>query len=111
MNQPNIVIKEADMEGAVTVFGKNHYRAMIYEHLKNRNTYQKLDKNLGLNITKKSKKLLRKHKNIFTDKELKYFNEADYNKSNFYWLPKIQKSRLITNAIKEQNSEVANRKT
>ena len=43
------------MEGAVTVFGKNHYRAMIYEHLKNRNTYQKLDENLGLNITKKVK--------------------------------------------------------
>ena len=54
------------------------------------------------------KNLLNKHKNIFADKCFKYLNEADYNKSNFYGLPKIYKSRLIANAIKEQNSEVAN---
>ena len=54
------------------------------------------------------KNLLNKHKNIFADKYFKYLNEADYNKSNFCGLPKIYKSRLIANAIKEQNSEVAN---
>ena len=48
------------------------------------------------------------HKNIFTGKESKYLNEADYNTSNYYGLPKIHKSRLITNAIKEQNSKVVN---
>ena len=106
MNQPNIVIREADKGGAVTVLSKNHYRAMIYEHLSNQNTYQKLDKNLDPTIMKKLKKLLNKHKSIFTVKEFKYLNEADYNTSNFYGLPKIHKSQLITNAIKEQNSEV-----
>ena len=45
MNQPDIVIKEADWGGAATVLSKHHYRAMIYEHLSNQNTYQKLDKN------------------------------------------------------------------
>ena len=54
------------------------------------------------------KNLLNKHKNIFADKYFKYLNEADYNKSNFYGLPKIYKSRLIANAIKEQNSELTN---
>ena len=39
---------------------------MIYEHIKNQNTYQKLDENLDATITKKLKKLL--YKNIFTDK-------------------------------------------
>ena len=37
---------------------------------------------------------------------MKYLNEADYNTSNFYGLPKIHKSQLITNTIKKQNSEV-----
>ena len=37
---------------------------------------------------------------------MKYLNEVDYDTSNFYGLPKILKSRLIINAIKEQNSEV-----
>ena len=101
MNQPDIVIKEADKGGAVTVLSKNHYRAMIYEHLSNQNTYQKLDKNLDHTIMKKLKKLLNKHKSIFTDKKFKYLNETDYNTSNFYGLPKILKSQLITNAIKE----------
>ena len=55
---------------------------------------------------KKLKKLLNKQKNIFIVKDFKYLNEADYNTSSFYWLPKIHKSQLITNAIKEQNSEV-----
>ena len=32
--------------------------------------------------------------------------KTDYNTSNFYGLPKIHRSQLITNAIKEQNSEV-----
>ena len=106
MNQPDIVIKEADKGGTVTVLSKHHYRVMIYEHLSNQNTYQKLDKNLDTTIMEELKKLLNKHKIIFTFKEFKYLNEAEYNTSNFYGLPKIQKSQLITNGIKEQNSEV-----
>ena len=35
MIQPDIVIKEAEKGVAVTVLSKNHYRAMIYEHLSN----------------------------------------------------------------------------
>ena len=52
------------------------------------------------------KKLLNKHKIIFTDEDFKYLNEACYNTNHFYGLPKIHKSRLLTNTIKEQNSEV-----
>ena len=89
MNQSNIVIKEADKGGAVTVLSKHHYRAVIYEHLSNQNTYQKLDKNLDPTIIKKLKKLLNKHKSIFTVKEFKYLNEADYSTNNFYELSKI----------------------
>ena len=48
---------------------------------------------------KKLKKLLNKHQSIFIVKEFKYLNEADYNTSIFYGLPKIHKSQLITNDI------------
>ena len=106
MNQPDKVIKEADKGGALTVLSINHYRAIIQEHLNNQNTYQQPDKNLDPTIMKKLKKLLNKRKSIFTVKEFKYLHEAHYNTSNFYGLPKIHKYQLITNAIKEQNSEV-----
>ena len=52
MNQTDIVIKEADKRGAVSVLSKNHYRAMIYEHLSNRKTYRKLDKYLHPSMKK-----------------------------------------------------------
>ena len=55
MNQPGIVIKEADKGGAATVLSKKHYRAIIYEHLSNQNTYQKLNKSLDPAIRKKLK--------------------------------------------------------
>ena len=55
----------------------------------------------------KIEKLLNKRKSIFTVKEFKYLNEADYNTRNFYRLPKIHKSQLITNAIKEKKSKVS----
>ena len=64
MNQSDIVIKEADKGGAVTVLSKNHYRTMIYEHLNNQSTYQKLDKNLDTTVIEKLKttiKQIQKH--------------------------------------------------
>ena len=51
--------------------------------------------------------LLNKCKSIFTVKEFKYLNEADYNTRNFYRLTKIHKSQLITNAIKGKKSKVS----
>ena len=57
MNQPGIVIKEG-RGGVVTLLSKNHYRAMIYEHLSNQNAYQKLDKNLDPAIRQKLKNYL-----------------------------------------------------
>ena len=51
--------------------------------------------------------LLNKCKSIFRVKDFKYLIEADYNTRNFYWLTKIHKSQLITNAIKEKESKVS----
>lgn len=47
-------------------------------------------------------------KNIFADKDIQYLNEADYKTSNFYEIFKVHKFWLVTNAIKEHNSEVVN---
>ena len=54
-NQPNIVIKEVDKGGAVTFLNKNHFRAIICEHLNNQNIYQNLHENLYPTIMKKFK--------------------------------------------------------
>ena len=45
---------------------------------------------------------------IFTDKQVEYVNEANYNTSNLYKFPEIHKSQLATNYIIDQNPEVSN---
>ena len=59
MNQPDIVIKEVGKGGAVTVLSKDYYRKMICEHLTDKKTYQKLDKNVDPTITNKIKKTIK----------------------------------------------------
>ena len=92
MNQPDIVIKEVGKGGAVTVLSKDYYRKMLCEHLTDKKTYQKLDKNVDPTIKNKIKKLL--SKNVFIDQHFKYLNEGDYNTSIFLGFPKIHKFHL-----------------
>ena len=54
---------------------------------------------------KELEKLVEKYKNNLTDKEIDYLTNFSYNTSNFYGLPKVHKSDIITQAIMEQNSE------
>ena len=77
MNKPDIVIKDADKGGVVTVLSKNHYRTIIYEHLSNQNTYQNWIKIWTPLLWKKYIYILNKQENIFTDKEFKYINQTD----------------------------------
>ena len=103
MNQLDIVIKDANKED--NQFLVKTVTGQWFKHLNNQSKDQKLDK--IHHFYGKNLKFYHTHKNIFTDKEFKYLNETDYNTSNFYGLPKIQKSRIKTNALKEQNSEFA----
>ena len=50
-------------------------------------------------------KIIEKYKDNLTKKEKEYLTSFSYNTSNFYGLPKIHKSKLIQNAIKEQQKE------
>ena len=51
-------------------------------------------------------KLVEKCKDNLMDKEIDYLTNFSYNTSNFYGLPKVHKSDIITpQAIMEQNSE------
>ena len=52
-------------------------------------------------------KISEKYKDNLTKKEKEYLTSFSYNTSNFYGLPKIHKSKLIQNPIKEQQKECA----
>ena len=104
INDEEIIIKRADKGGAVVILSKSHYQQMILEHLNDKSTYQKLDKNMDDSVIKNRSKLLKKYDQCFTKDEKKYLNEKYYETSNFYGLPKIHKSELIEKAIKLQKN-------
>ena len=50
-------------------------------------------------------KIIEKYKDNLTKTEKEYLISFSYNTSHFYGLPKIHKSKLIQNALKEQQKE------
>ena len=59
-----------------------------------------------MKIRKNLKKLLHKYNKFFTESEQKFLNEKSFETSNFYGLPKIDKSRVIEAPINSQDTEV-----
>ena len=49
--------------------------------------------------------LIKKYENSFLKQEINYLTNVQHESSNFYGLPKIRKSKIISKAIEEQGSE------
>ena len=49
--------------------------------------------------------LIKKYENSFLKQEVDYLTNFQHESSNFYGLPKIHKSKIISKAIEEQGSE------
>ena len=101
----DIIIKEADKGGAVVIMNTQHYFKMISDHLNDETTYKMVESNCDTKVMKGITKIIEKYKDNLTKKEKEYLISFSYNTSNFYGLPKIHKSKLIQNAIKEQQKE------
>ena len=101
----DIIIKEADKGGAVVIMNTKQYLKMISDHLNDEKTYKMVESNCDTKVMKGIKKIIEKYKDNLTKKEKEYLISFSYNTSNFYGLPKIHKSKLIQNAIKEQQKE------
>ena len=82
-----------------------HCLKMISDHLSDGTTYKMVEANCDAKVMKGIAKIIEKYKDNLTKKEKEYLTSFSYNTSNFYGLPKIHKSKLIQNAIKEQQKE------
>ena len=80
---------------------------MISDHLNDETIYKMVEANCDAKVMKGIAKIIEKYKDNLTKKEKEYLTSFSYNTSNFYGLPKIHKSKLIQNAIKEQQKEYA----
>ncbi len=105
INNDDIIIKEADKGGAICLMDKSFYRDKIMDMLKDESTYKQTNLN-NSQITLKIKKLIQKYADCLLDDEKDYLLNFDIKTSNIYGLPKIHKSKLVQQAILEQNSDV-----
>ena len=64
-----------------------------------------MDPSCNNKTTRANNVLIRKYKNSFLKQEIDYLTNFQHESSNFYGLPKIHNSKIISKAIKQQDSE------
>ena len=74
---------------------------MISDHLNDQTAYKMVEANFDAKVMKAITKIIEKYKDNLIKKEKEYLTSFSYNASNFYGFPKVHKSKLIQNAIKE----------
>ena len=78
---------------------------MISDYLNDETIYKMVESNYDAKVMKGIAKILEKYKDNLTKKEKEYLTSFSCNTSNFYGLPKIDKSTLVQNAMKEQQKQ------
>ena len=103
-SRKDIIIKEADKGSAVVIMNKNFYEEKIDELLSEHDRYEEVEGNLDKKCMNKIDKLIQETDSYITRKEKEYLTKFEYKTSQFYGLPKIHKSDIITKSITDQNS-------
>ena len=101
-----IVIMPADKGGAVVVMDATHYCQMIHRIFNNPDYFEPCNGNQSKEIMLKITSFCKKYQKILTTDEISYLTKFDPKEANFYGLPKVHKSAIIKEAIRQQKSEV-----
>lgn len=104
-NNNEIVIKEADKGGAICIMDKAFYREKMSELLMDDQTYKHIEDAGNHKIMMKIKKLVEKFQHCLVKEEKEYLTAFEFRESNLYGLPKIHKSKLVKEAVTNQNSD------
>ena len=103
-NDKSIIIKEADTGGTTIIMDKEHYREMVHSIINDNEYYEKLPGDPHKDMGQKYNKCLKKQQDSLTEKELDYLQNFEVKSSQFYGLPKIHKSKTISEKCKNANS-------
>ena len=102
-NDKNIIIKEADKDGATVIMDTSFYREQIDKLLSNPDYYKQLEESPHKDIMKGYSKYIEKYKSNLTGNELDYLLNFERKTSSFYGLPKTHKYKDINNACSISN--------
>ena len=102
--EESIIIKEADKGGGIVIMNKDFYCKNILLMLEDASTYKETSANPDMKIMKELRKLVDRGDTGLTKAELDFILNFETSTSNLYGLPKIHKSKLIQNTIKNKNT-------
>ena len=100
----DIIIKEADKGGSVIIMDTDHYKSMVNDILMDESYYEKLRNDPQKETRIKYEKLIKKYSNCLTKKEIDYLTHFEKKESQFYGLPKVRKSKQISEKCKSVDS-------
>ena len=94
---------KADKGSAIVLLNDLFYKYKILSIL-NTDKYEQLPRNIDYFVILKLKALVNKYKCNLTKNERKAITKFDYKTTNIYGLPKIHKSKIVKEAIKDSDS-------
>ncbi len=103
MNRKDIIIKEADNGGAVVIMDKDYYKGKIEQLLLDTSQYKDVEENRDKKVSEKISQFAEKYKDHLDKSEYKYLVNHPWRSSNFYGLPKVHKSKQISEAVETSN--------
>ena len=106
LTKTKIEIKKADKTNTFVVIDKDTYKntLVLQGHL-NTDTYEQAPRDANSKVYRALVKLCDKYQTCTTKKERNVILSEDWCESNFYVLPKVHKSSMITNEIRKRRSE------
>ena len=104
MADEDIIIKPADKGNVVVILDKLYYKNAMVEALSNSNVYVEQPKNNDHKNLSAIKHLAVEYSYAIKPKERMFISNFNYSTSNIYGLPKIHKSGMVKEAIKNANN-------
>ena len=98
-NNDNLLFFKADKGGSVVFLDPDQYSKLVFEKLSTPN-FEKLVRNTDYFTMVKLRSLVRRYSQMLTANEKRAITGFDYRSTNIYGVPKIHKSILIKDAIK-----------
>lgn len=92
----NVVIKEADKGNAVVIMDREYYKSLCLSILQDESYYEETTNYSPSSVFESLAKIIQEHGSNLTKKEVDYLLDFDAKTSNFYGLPKIHKSKSIS---------------
>ena len=91
----NLIFKTADKGGGWVIMDKNYYKdQLVMPHLLS-NVYKEVSRDSDKKVFKNLLEHIKKHKDIFSKKEMDYLTNFKFSSSQFYFFQRFTNLRLL----------------